>query len=266
MEISLKMQIIKPAAFSNKSQYPLLLIVADSPGSQIVTEQFQVDWTTVLVSSFNTIVVKFDGRGSGFQGTKLLYEIKKNLGTVEVKDQTDALKSLFKEEYIDQSRIGVFGEAYGGYLSLMLLTTENGFDKKNALFKCGIALSPITDFKLYASAFSERYFGTPNKAERGYGVSEFSYRVLQLRDEELLLIHGTADETVHFQHTADLITHLINAKANYSLQIYPDEGHYMGNTAVRLHLRKSIVRFFEKCFRSPDKIVAKTEVEVEEDD
>ncbi|XP_078393194.1 A-type potassium channel modulatory protein DPP6 [Cetorhinus maximus] len=265
-DYTLKMQIIKPAAFSNKSQYPLLLIVGDSPGSQIVTEQFQVDWTTVLVSSFNAIVVKFDGRGSGFQGTKLLYEIKKNLGTVEVKDQTDALKSLLKEEYIDASRVGVFGQAYGGYLSLMLLTTEKEFDKKDALFKCGIALSPITDFKLYASAFSERYFGALNRAERGYGVSEFSYRVLQLREEELLLIHGTADETVHFQHTADLITHLINAKANYSLQIYPDEGHYMENTAVRLHLHKSIVRFFEKCFRSPDKIAAKTEVEGEEDD
>ncbi|XP_067871122.1 A-type potassium channel modulatory protein DPP6 isoform X2 [Heterodontus francisci] len=265
-DYTLKMQIIKPAAFSNMSQYPLLLIVADSPGSQIVTEQFQVDWATVLVSSFNIIVVKFDGRGSGFQGTKLLYEIKENLGTVEEKDQTDALKILLKEPFIDKTRVGVFGQAYGGYMSLMLLTTENEFDKRNAFFKCGIALSPITDFKLYASAFSERYLGRLSKADRGYGMSEFTYRVLRLREEELLLIHGTADETVHFQHTADLINHLINAKANYSLQIYPDEGHFMEKTAIKQHLHKSIVRFFEKCFRPPDKIADKTEVEEEEDD
>ncbi|XP_072432337.1 A-type potassium channel modulatory protein DPP6 isoform X3 [Chiloscyllium punctatum] len=272
-DYSLKMQIMKPLAFSNKSRYPLLLIVGDSPGSQIVTEQFQVDWATVLVSSFDTIVVKFDGRGSGFQGTKLLYEIKRNLGIVEVKDQIDALKSLLKEDYIDPNRVGVFGEAYGGYLSLMLLTTEKEFDKKNALFKCGIALSPITDFKLYgfcglmqASAFTERYFGTLSRADRGYGMSELEYRVTRLQEEELLLIHGTADETVHFQHTADLITHLISAKANYSLQIYPDEGHYMEKPTVWLHLHKTIIRFFEKCFRCPNKNTETSKVGDEEDD
>ncbi|XP_048461859.1 dipeptidyl aminopeptidase-like protein 6 [Rhincodon typus] len=265
-DYSLKMQIMKPAAFSNKSRYPLLLIVGDSPGSQIVTEQFQVDWATVLVSSFNTIVVKFDGRGSGFQGTKLLYEIKRNLGIVEVKDQIDALKSLLKEDYIDPNRVGVFGEAYGGYLSLMLLTTEKEFDKKNTVFKCGIALSPITDFKLYASAFTERYFGTLSRADRGYGMSELEYRVTRLQEEELLLIHGTADETVHFQHTADLITHLINAMANYSLQIYPDEGHYMEKPTVRLHLHKTIIRFFEKCFKCPNKNTETSKVGEEEDD
>uniref|UniRef100_UPI00398EB3B1 A-type potassium channel modulatory protein DPP6 isoform X1 n=2 Tax=Pristiophorus japonicus TaxID=55135 RepID=UPI00398EB3B1 len=265
-DYTLKMQIIKPAGFSELSQYPLLLIVGDSPGSQIVTEQFQADWATVLVSSFNTIVVKFDGRGSGFQGTKLLYEVKGNLGTVEEKDQTDALKILLKKPYIDTTRVGVFGQAYGGYLTMMLLTTGNDLDKRNALFKCGIAVSPITDFKLYASAFSERYLGMLSRADRGYGVSEFTYRVLRLREEELLLIHGTADETVHFQHTADLITHLINAKANYSLQIYPDEGHFMEKVTVKQHLLKSIVRFFEKCFNPPDKIPVKTEVEEEEDD
>ncbi|XP_067864393.1 A-type potassium channel modulatory protein DPP6 [Heptranchias perlo] len=265
-DYTLKMQIIKPAGFTELSQYPLLLIVGDSPGSQIVTEQFQVDWATVLVSSLNTIVVKFDGRGSGFQGTKLLYEIKGNLGTVEGKDQTDALKILLKEPYIDKTRIGVFGQAYGGYLSMILLTTENDLDKENALFKCGIAVSPITDFKLYASAFSERYLGALGRDDRAYEIAKLAYRVSRLREEELLLIHGTADETVHFQHTADLITHLINAKANYSLQIYPDEGHFMEKVAVKQHLHKSIVRFFEKCFSPPDKIPVKAEVEEEEDD
>ncbi|XP_032900074.1 dipeptidyl aminopeptidase-like protein 6 isoform X5 [Amblyraja radiata] len=265
-DYKLTMQIVKPAGFSDLTRYPLLLIVGDSPGTQIVTEQFQVDWTSVLVSSFNAIVVRFDGRGSGFQGTKLLYEIKGKLGTVEEKDQTDALKILLKERYVDTSRIGVFGQAYGGYLTLMLLTTEKDLDKKDALFKCGVALSPITDFKLYASAFSERYLGMLSKTEQGYGVSEVPYRVLRLREEDLLLIHGTADETVHFQHTADLITHLINAKANYSLQIYPDEGHFMEKASVKQHLHKSIVRFFEKCFSAPDKAPLKTEVEEEEDD
>uniref|UniRef100_H2ZT01 A-type potassium channel modulatory protein DPP6 n=1 Tax=Latimeria chalumnae TaxID=7897 RepID=H2ZT01_LATCH len=106
----LPMQILKPAAFIDTAHYPLLLIVDGAPGGQIVTEKFEVDWTTVLVSSFNTIVVKFDGRGSGFQGTKLLHEVKKQLGVLEESDQLEAVRTMLKEQYIDQTRVGVFGE------------------------------------------------------------------------------------------------------------------------------------------------------------
>ncbi|KAM8967284.1 A-type potassium channel modulatory protein DPP6 isoform 1-T1 [Pelodytes ibericus] len=246
-EYDLPMQIIKPATFLDTAHYPLLLVVDGSPGSQSVTEKFEINWITVLVSSFSVIVVRFDGRGSGFQGTKLLHEVKQKLGAEEEKDQVDALSKLLNEQYIDKQRVGVFGKEYGGYLSILLLTNDK------PIFTCGAALSPITDFALYASAFSERYLGLRTGDNRAYEFSRLEKRASLVNTEKFLIIHATADEKVHFQHTADLITHLVDAKANYSLLIYPDENHYMKNTQVQQHLQKSIVDFFEECFRIQDK-------------
>uniref|UniRef100_A0A4W3JCT0 Peptidase S9 prolyl oligopeptidase catalytic domain-containing protein n=1 Tax=Callorhinchus milii TaxID=7868 RepID=A0A4W3JCT0_CALMI len=109
-EYNLRMKIMKPAGFVEVSHYPLLLIVDGTPGSQLVTEQFQTGWPSALASSLNAIVVKFDGRGSGFQGTKLLYEVQNKLGIVEEKDQIEALRTLLKEPYVDKTRVAVFGQ------------------------------------------------------------------------------------------------------------------------------------------------------------
>ncbi|KAM4688389.1 A-type potassium channel modulatory protein DPP6 isoform 2-T2 [Discoglossus pictus] len=249
-DYKLPMQIIKPATFIDTAHYPLLLVVDGSPGSQSVTEKFEINWITVLVSSFSSIVIKFDGRGSGFKGTKLLHEVKRKLGILEEKDQVEAVSEMLKKQYIDKQRVGVFGQEYGGYLSTLLLTSGG---ENTPLFTCGAALSPVTDFKLYASAFSERYLGLHTIDNRAYELAKLAHRVPLLNKEKFLIIHATADEKVHFQHTADLITHLIRAKANYSLQIYPDENHYIRNVAVEQHLYKSIVNFFEECFRIQDK-------------
>uniref|UniRef100_A0A8C0UEG6 A-type potassium channel modulatory protein DPP6 n=1 Tax=Cyanistes caeruleus TaxID=156563 RepID=A0A8C0UEG6_CYACU len=229
----LPMQILKPATFADTAHYPLLLVVDGTPGSQIVTERFEVTWESVMVSSHNAIVLKFDGRGSGFQGAKLLHEVKRRLGLLEEKDQLEKL-------------------------------IHSGED--NQVFTCGAALSPVTDFRLYASAFSERYLGLHGVDNRAYEISKLSHRVSLLKEQTFLIIHATADEKIHFQHTTDLITHLIRAKANYSLQIYPDQSHYFGNAAFEQHLYQSIVNFFVECFQVPDKLPLAPLKEEEEDD
>ncbi|XP_018603390.2 dipeptidyl aminopeptidase-like protein 6 isoform X1 [Scleropages formosus] len=245
-DYALTMQILKPAGFLYTAHYPLLLLVDGTPGGQMVTEQFQMDWATVLVSSFGTVVVRFDGRGSGFQGTYLLHKVQRRLGVFEEKDQMEALNIIAKEPYIDKTRIGVYGKVYGGYLSSLLLSADD------SLLKCGAAFSPITDFELYASAFSERYLGSPKTESRAYGMANLAHRASKLTDKKYLIIHPTADEKVHFQHTAKFISHLINERANYTLQIYPDEGHFLHSRATRQHLSQSLVNFFEECFRLPD--------------
>uniref|UniRef100_A0A8C1KS47 Dipeptidyl-peptidase 6b n=1 Tax=Cyprinus carpio TaxID=7962 RepID=A0A8C1KS47_CYPCA len=233
----LNMQIVMPAGFTETAHYPLLLLVDGTPGGQMVTEQFQVDWTTVLVSSFNTIVMRLDGRGSGFQGTNLLHRVKKKLGELEERDQLEALRIISQLPYIDSSRVGVYGKAYGGYLASRLLRSDENPNMFKFKIKCGTVVSPITDFSLYASAFSERYLGSPQSSKRGY-------------------------EKVHFQHTAKFITHLINEKANYTLQIYPDEGHILHSRDSQLHLSQSLVNYFVECFRPPE---IPTEDKVEQD-
>ncbi|GAB0184973.1 dipeptidyl aminopeptidase-like protein 6 [Grus japonensis] len=184
-DYKLPMQILKPATFSDTAHYPLLLVVDGTPGSQIVTERFEVTWESVMVSSHNAIVLKFDGRGSGFQGTKLLHEVKRRLGLLEEKDQT-----MLKEHYIDKMRVGVFGKDYGGYLSTYMLPAG----EENQVFACGAALSPLTDFKLYASAFSERYLGL-------HGIDNRAYEIYP-------------DESHYFSNEA-LEQHLYNSIVNF---------------------------------------------------
>ncbi|XP_043822245.1 dipeptidyl aminopeptidase-like protein 6 isoform X1 [Dromiciops gliroides] len=267
-DYNLPMQILKPATFTDTAHYPLLLVVDGTPGSQSVTEKFEVNWETVMVSSHGAIVVKFDGRGSGFQGTKLLHEVKRKLGSLEEKDQMKAVGTMLKEPYIDKTRVAVFGKDYGGYLSTYILPTkvENQGQSQGPVFTCGSALSPITDFKFYASAFSERYLGLLGIDNRAYEMTRLAHRVSSLEEQQFLIIHATADEKIHFQHTAELIAHLIRGKANYSLQIYPDESHYFHSSSLEQHLYQSIINFFVECFRIQDKLPTVTMKEEEEED
>ncbi|XP_063159439.1 dipeptidyl aminopeptidase-like protein 6 isoform X1 [Candoia aspera] len=264
-DYKLPLQISKPAVFTENMHYPLLLIVDGTPGTQSVTEKFEVNWESVMVSSHNAIVVKFDGRGSGLQGTKLLHDIKRRLGTAQEKDQTDAVRAILEKTFIDKSRVAVFGKDYGGYLSSYI--HFSGEDSKGPTFSCGAALSPLTDFRLYASAFSERYLGLQGiDNNKIYETTKLAHRVTSAKDQKFLIIHATADEKIHFQHTADFITQLIRTKANYSLQIYPDEGHYFNSPALEQHLYKSIVSFFVECFKIQDKPPVVSTKEDEDED
>ncbi|XP_062849828.1 dipeptidyl aminopeptidase-like protein 6b isoform X2 [Trichomycterus rosablanca] len=265
-DYSLTIQILKPAGFVETAHYPLLLLVDGTPGGQVVTEQFQMDWATVLVSSYSAVVMRFDGRGSGFQGTNLLHRIYRKLGVFEEHDQCEALSLIAKKPYVDKTRMGVYGRVYGGYLASLLLSNEDTPLKYNFRFKCGAAVSPITDFSLYASAFSERYLGSPQTNRRVYEMSSLAHRTSQLGDKKFLLVHPTADEKVHFQHTARFITHLINDNANYTLQIYPDEGHHLRSESSHKHLGQSLVNFFEECFRPPEMVSEEDEAQEDEDD
>uniref|UniRef100_A0A8D3A3Y9 A-type potassium channel modulatory protein DPP6 n=1 Tax=Scophthalmus maximus TaxID=52904 RepID=A0A8D3A3Y9_SCOMX len=241
--------------------YPALFPRSDgTPGGQTVSEQFHLDWATVLVSSFGVVVVRCDGRGSGFQGTNLLHRIQKKLGAFEEQDQKDALNFLLKEPYVDKTRVGAFGQVYGGYVTSLLVSGEE------TPVKCGAVLSPITDFELYASAFSERYLGLPKPDPRAYAMANLAHRASQFMDKKFLIIHPTADEKVHFQHTAKFIAQLINEKANYTLQIYPDEGHFIHSEATRQHLSQSLVNFFEECFRLPERVFEEALEEESEDE
>uniref|UniRef100_A0AAX7VQP2 A-type potassium channel modulatory protein DPP6 n=1 Tax=Astatotilapia calliptera TaxID=8154 RepID=A0AAX7VQP2_ASTCA len=247
---SMQMPIVeyKEINMDDYSMYQTTRLLLDgTPGDQMVSEQFHLDWATVLVSSFGAIVLRCDGQGSGFQGTNLLHRIQKKLGVFEEQDQKDALK------YVDKV-------VYGGYVTSLLVSGEE------SPVKCGAVLSPITDFELYASAFSERYLGLPKPDTRAYTMANLAHRASQFMDKKFLIIHPTADEKVHFQHTAKFIAQLISEKANYTLQIYPDEGHFIHSEATRQHLSQSLVNFFEECFRLPERVFEEAlEEEIEDE-
>uniref|UniRef100_A0A3B4EG42 Dipeptidyl peptidase like 10 n=1 Tax=Pygocentrus nattereri TaxID=42514 RepID=A0A3B4EG42_PYGNA len=239
-------------------KYSFYILVLDSgPGGQQVDDQYSIDWDSVLVSSDNIIVARLDGRGSGFQGQKILQEVHKRLGVVEVQDQLAALEYLLKFPYIDQTRIGVFGRGYGGYVTLLLVKSTE------SLFKCAVAMSPVTDWTLHASAFSERYLGTPLQDDSRYQSSSVLQNIKGFKDQTLMLVHGTADANIHFQHSAELIKNLVKVGANYTMQIYPDEGHFLSERS-RQHLSASLSSYFRSCLQEEMLPLSDEEEEEEE--
>ncbi|CAI5762576.1 inactive dipeptidyl peptidase 10 isoform X1 [Podarcis lilfordi] len=256
-DYELPLQLSFPKDFTERSAYPVLLIVDEAPGSQLVTDKFHIDWDSVLVNSDNVIVAQFDGRGSGFQGLKILQEVHRSLGSVEVKDQIAAVEYLIKQPFVDSKRLSIFGKGYGGYIASMILKSNE------RLFKCGAVIAPITDMRLYASAFSERYLGLPSKEENAYQASSVLHNIHGFKEEKLLIVHGTADTKVHFQHSAELIKHLIKAGVNYTMQIYPDEGHYITSEKSKYHLYSTILSFFSACLKEEVPILSQ---EPEEDE
>uniref|UniRef100_A0A8C5DU09 Dipeptidyl peptidase like 10 n=1 Tax=Gouania willdenowi TaxID=441366 RepID=A0A8C5DU09_GOUWI len=230
-KINLPLKISYPPDFSESRHYGLLLMVDCAPGGQAVSDCFSLGWESVLVSSDSVIIAHLDGRGSGFQGQRVLHEVHQKLGTVDVQDQLAAVEYVTFHLYI----FSIFGKiGYGAYLTLMMLkSTDN-------LFKCACAMSPVTDWKLYGKCMSSlKYFST---------FSSVLQNMEAFREQTLMLVHGTADANIHFQHTAELVKNMVKVGANYSMQIYPDEGHFLSQQS-RQHLYTTLISFYRDCLK-----------------
>ncbi|XP_061782349.1 inactive dipeptidyl peptidase 10-like isoform X2 [Nerophis lumbriciformis] len=239
---ALSMELIVPVDFDETYEHPLLLMLDSAPGGQAVSDRFSLSWDSVLVSSDDVIVARLDGRGSGFQGQRVLHEVDKRLGTVDVQDQIAIVKHLMMLPYIDGNRVGVYGKAYGGFLTSILLLSYS------STFSCGVAVAPITNWRLHGSTITEKYFGFPAEDDHKYQVSSLLGDVTGPVLLKFLIIHGTADANVHFQHSAELIKHLSESNHNYTLQIFPDEGHVFASIKSQRYMLNSVVAFFKDCF------------------
>ncbi|XP_034733366.1 inactive dipeptidyl peptidase 10 isoform X2 [Etheostoma cragini] len=166
---------------------------------------------------------------------------------------------LMQLPYIDDRRMVLYGKAFGGYLTLKMLAAT---DK---LFQCAVAMAPVTDFRLYSAAFSERYLGLPAKEEHTYSTTSLLEEVNKLKDEHFLILHGTADARVHFHHTAELLSRLVRVEANYSLQLYPDEGHILREPRSIQHFQRTVVNYLQGCLKHSN-LLDPVEDPEEEDD
>ncbi|KAK5864213.1 hypothetical protein PBY51_001173 [Eleginops maclovinus] len=239
--------------------HPLLFMVDGEPG-QAVTEEFSMDWPQVLSGAHGVALAWVEGRSGGGRGQKSPSLDPRKLGSIRVKDYLSVVELLRKLPYIDDRRIVLYGKAFGGYLSLkMLAATEN-------LFQCTAAVAPITDFRLYSAAFSERYLGLPAKEEHAYSTASLLEEVNKLKDENFLILHGTADARVHFQHSAELLSRLVKVEANYSLQLYPDEGHVLRAPRSIQHYQRTLVNYLHSCLQNSALLQPAEEEEDEEEE
>ncbi|XP_071053526.1 inactive dipeptidyl peptidase 10 isoform X2 [Onthophagus taurus] len=223
--------------------FPTILYIDSKPGAQSVTEKWDASWAWFLASTRNYIVAYVDVRGSGYQGEKMKREILNKIGSTDVQDQL-AVLSYFRNElkYVDKTKICVVGRGYGGYISAMMLMIDI-----HQVINCSVSISPITDWYLYNSYFTERYLGIPSQQFLEYEKADLTKRASNMRGKHFLLIHGTADTTVKPQHSMRLARSLIDYDILFRQLVYPDESHTFSKKGL-MHMYKEIDQFFNESF------------------
>uniref|UniRef100_A0A5F9D2L1 Dipeptidyl peptidase 4 n=1 Tax=Oryctolagus cuniculus TaxID=9986 RepID=A0A5F9D2L1_RABIT len=237
-------QMVLPPHFDKSKKYPLLLEVYAGPCSQRADAIFRLNWATYLASTENIIVASFDGRGSGYQGDKIMHAINRRLGTLEVEDQIEAARQFSKMGFVDNERIAIWGWSYGGYVTSMVLGSGSG------VFKCGIAVAPVSRWEYYDSIYTERYMGLPTPEDNldHYRNSTVMSRAENFKQVEYLLIHGTADDNVHFQQSAQISKALVDAGVDFQAMWYTDEDHGIDSSTAHQHIYTHMSHFIKQCF------------------
>ncbi len=241
--------MIKPTDFDPGKKYPLLIYTYGGPGAQQVTDRWSGSfhlWHQYLAQEKHIIVACVDNRGAAGYGKAFASTLYKKMGTVEPLDQIAAAKHWAQLPYIDAARIAIWGWSYGGYNTLVSLLK---YDGPNTV-KLGVAVAPGVDWRLYDTIYTERYMSTPQKNEAGYKESNPANFANQMSSsQKLLIIQGTLDDNVHFQHTIHMVTALEKANKQFQLMLYPGGNHGMigtKNPKTYLHLFTTITNFIEK--------------------
>ena len=230
-------------------QYPVLFYVYGGPDSQTVNSQFELGFWylhSFMASSMGIIVASVDNRGTCCKGQEFLKQTYLDLGDIEVDDQLAAMHALAALDYVDKSRIGIWGWSYGAYMSSRVISAGD------SIVRGAVSISPVTDWKFYDSIYTERYMQTPSLNMVGYEESSVLGRAhFILKDSSYLLVHGTADDNVHFQNSADWVTNLVQAGIDFRTMYYPDKSHSLTGVETRTHLYKLMIRFWADTFELP---------------
>ena len=219
---TLNAYIIRPRDFDPSKRYPVLLTQYSGPGSQQVADRWSVDWEDALVEK-GYVVVSADGRGTGFRGEKFKKQTYGRLGALEVEDQLSTARYMAAQPWVDADRIGIYGWSYGGFMAVSCALKGHG------LFRMAIAVAPVTSWRYYDTIYTEIYNNLPQYNAAGYDDNSPINFARMLDDEKtrLLLIHGTADDNVHFQNTVELTRALNRYGKQYDMMVYPDQNHSM---------------------------------------
>jgi dipeptidyl-peptidase-4 len=228
--------MLKPAGFDSSLRYPLVMLQYSGPDSQDVLDLFGIGWEYYLAAR-GIIVVSVDGRGTGGRGEQFRKQTWLKLGQYEVQDQIAAARALGTLPYVDAARIGIWGWSYGAYISLLALTEGTQY------FKAGIAVAPVTDYRYYNTAYTERFMRTPQQNKENYDKTSVLQRASSLKGE-LLLIHGLADDNVHANQTMELIDALVQEGKQFQMQLYPNRNHSILGLSNRKHLYTRMSDFF----------------------
>lgn len=245
--------MLRPADFSEKKQYPVLMMQYSGPTSQQVLNRWRIDWEEYLAAQEGVICVCVDGRGTDARGRAFRGATYGQLGILEAEDQVAAAMWLGQQPYVDKSRIAIWGWSYGGFETLMsmsICSMEQGLtagasfgnNAGNSPFRCGIAVAPVTDWRLYDSAYTERFMQRPELNPKGYDGSSLPQLAEHLQGRALI-VQGLADDNVHAQNAFLYMEALVQQGKQFEMQIYPDDNHFLRRRANYNHLYHRMLDF-----------------------
>lgn len=230
--------VMKPKNFDADKKYPVLMYVYGGPGSQSVTNTFgffDYVWYQMLCQK-GYIIACVDGRGTGAKGSEFEKQVYGKMGKLELNDQIEGAKYFASLPYVDKDRIGIWGWSFGGYMSALCITAGADY------FKTAVAVAPVTNFRYYDNIYTERYLGLPKDNASGYDENSPITYADKLKGN-LLVVHGSTDDNVHFQNTMDFVNALIKANKQFEMQVYPNRNHNISGGNTRYHLFKRITEY-----------------------
>jgi len=236
----LNYRLTKPAGLQPGKRYPVVVDVYGGPHNQYIKKEWMGGgYFREILAQHGFVVFTLDNRGSGFRGNAFETALAQRFGKVEVADQLRGVEFLKTLEFVDPQRIGIMGWSYGGFMTLMALTTTDAF-------KAGIAGAPVTDWRVYDTHYTERYLGLPSVNAAGYAASSAVPNAGALKGK-LLLVHGMADDNVLFTNSTMMMQALQSKAKQFDVMTYPGGKHGL----VRMqqqgrHFYEMVLRFFER--------------------
>jgi dipeptidyl-peptidase-4 len=214
--------MLKPSNFDPSKKYPVLFCNYGGPGSQQVANRFgAVSYWHQMLAEKGFIVVSVDNTGTGYRGEEFKKKTYQELGKFEIEDQIDAAKWLGNMSFVDKNNIGHWGWSYGGFMSSLAIT--KGAD----VFNAAVAVAPVTNWRYYDNIYTERYMRTPQENAKGYDDNSPINFTDKIKGK-YLIIHGTADDNVHFQNSVQMIKALVKSNVDFESAYYPDKNHGIG--------------------------------------
>jgi dipeptidyl-peptidase 4 len=229
--------LLTPAKLEPGRRYPVIVMVYGGPGVQTILNEYnpRLMWQHLADRGF--VVFQLDNRGSKGRGHAFESPIHRDLGRIELEDQLKGVEHLKTLDFVDPARIGIYGHSYGGYLAAMAILARPD------VFPVAVSGSPVTDWSLYDTGYTERYMSTPADNAEGYTRSSLVPLAPNLKGK-LFLIHALMDENVHFEHTAKLIDALVAADKDFDLLVFPGERHGYRSPAARQYAYRRVVDYF----------------------
>ena len=239
--IQLNTSMILPQDFDSTKKYPVYFNVYGGPGHNEVLDSYDAgDYMYhQLLAQEGYIVFTIDPRGTMYRGAEFKKSTYLELGKLEIEDIINAAIKLREYSWVDSDRIGIMGWSYGGFMASLAIT--KGAD----VFKTAIAVAPVTNWRYYDNIYTERFMRTPQENTSGYDENSPINHVDKMKGK-YLLIHGSADDNVHYQNTMEMINAMVEADKQFDLFIYPNKNHgiYGGNT--RNHLFNMMLNYIKE--------------------